>query len=157
MGNIDTAKANRGKGSHLFGPRGGTNENRNRARVVVRRLKHTPNLPMPYVFSEATENKEVRHIYWEPGKKRAHSQVAERGKVIELFMPCSSSSSPRTGSSSTCRFSSQLLNRFSLWDLYRNRPTSTAAFSEDVFRKSQGRTLLNPVRRTRPLGPPPPV
>ena len=31
-------------------------------KLVVRRLKHTPNLPMPYIFSEATENREVRHI-----------------------------------------------------------------------------------------------
>ena len=36
---------------------------------MVRRLKFTPNLPMPFVFSEAGENKIHKYgIYWEPGK-----------------------------------------------------------------------------------------
>ena len=106
---------------------------------MVRRLKHTPNLPMPYVFSEATENKEVRHIYWEPGKKRAHSQVAERGKVIELFMPFSSSSFPRTRPSSRLQvFVAIAQPIFSVGFIETGQPLQL--LSQDVFCKSQVRT-----------------
>ena len=56
----------------------------NGSELVVRRLKHTPNLPMEYVFSEATENKKHGYgIYWEPGKRRILKSPS--GQEIELF------------------------------------------------------------------------
>ena len=73
MGNIDTAKANRGKAAISSALAAAPTRTATGARVVVRRLKHTPNLPMPYIFSEATENREVRHILGARHKKRAQS------------------------------------------------------------------------------------
>ena len=112
-----TLKSN---GSHLFACSSAARHQREpQPELVVRRLEHTlqpTQYPwLPYVFSEATENKEVRHLLG--ARQEARTVKSPNGKVIELFMPFSSSSFPRTRPSSTCRFSSQLLNRFSLWDL----------------------------------------
>ena len=60
----------------------------NGSELVVRRLKLTPKLPMPYVFSEAGENTIHKYgIYWEPNKARVLK--SPRGQVIELFMSSS--------------------------------------------------------------------
>ena len=53
--------------------------------IVVRRLKYTPDLPMPIVFSEASEN--VEHGYsidWPAGEGRR--MTSPKGGVIELHM-----------------------------------------------------------------------
>ena len=56
----------------------------NGSELVVRRLKHTPNLPMAFVFSEATENKKHGYgIYWEPGQRRVLKSPS--GQEIQLF------------------------------------------------------------------------
>ena len=68
-------------GSHLYALK---RFGHNGSELVVRRLKHTPSLPMPYVFSEATENKKHGYgIYWAPGKRRVIKSPS--GQEIELF------------------------------------------------------------------------
>ena len=53
--------------------------------MVLRRMKHTPNLPMAMVFSEACENKLHGYgIYWSPGQTRVIE--APSGQKLELFM-----------------------------------------------------------------------
>ena len=57
----------------------------NGSEIVVRRMKHTPSLPMAMVFSEASENaKHGYGIYWTPGEKRKIEPPG--GPTLELFM-----------------------------------------------------------------------
>ena len=57
----------------------------NGTEIVVRRMKHTPTLPMAMVFSEASENAEHGYgIYWEPGEMRKIKPPS--GPMLELFM-----------------------------------------------------------------------
>ena len=61
----------------------------NGTEIVVRRMKHTPTLPMAMVFSEASENAEHGYgIYWEPGEMRKIKPPS--GPMLELFMSGSS-------------------------------------------------------------------
>ena len=72
----------RSEGSYLYAlKRGAVNS----SELVIRRLKYCPNLPMPFVFSEATENKKHGYgIYWPPGKPRV--MVSPDNTVLELHM-----------------------------------------------------------------------
>ena len=55
-------------GSYLYALR---RHGANGSEVVLRRMKHTPKLPMAMVFSEASENNIHGYgIYWAPGQKR---------------------------------------------------------------------------------------
>ena len=57
----------------------------NTLEVVLRRMKHTPKLPMAIVFSEATENVQYGYgIHWEPGAKRVLK--SPQGTVLELLV-----------------------------------------------------------------------
>ena len=70
------------KGSYLYAMR---RVGVNAEETVLRRCKHTPNLPMAIVFSEATENRKHGYgIHWDPGKPRVLKTPS--GVVIEMFM-----------------------------------------------------------------------
>ena len=57
----------------------------NTLEVVLRRMKHTPKLPIAIVFSEATENVQYGYgIHWEPGAKRVLK--SPQGTVLELLV-----------------------------------------------------------------------
>ena len=73
----------RSHGSHLYiFERLAANGNKE---VVVRRLKYTPTLPIPFVFSEASEN--YQHgcsVNWPHNRPR--ELITSNGKVMQLFM-----------------------------------------------------------------------
>ena len=70
------------KGSYLYALR---RYGVNTLEVVLRRMKHTPKLPIAIVFSEATENVQYGYgIHWEPGAKRVLK--SPQGTVLELLV-----------------------------------------------------------------------